>query len=70
VIDISGVHFDTTFPAAPYVVTDAQLRFSLNFPDDRLVFGTAQQLPEASTLALTLVGVLAVIAFWRWHFHS
>ncbi|HZI50193.1 MAG TPA: hypothetical protein VFE29_00090, partial [Terriglobia bacterium] len=42
IIDISGVHFDTSFPNTGFVVTNARLRFSLD--DNRLMFGTAQQL--------------------------
>ncbi|TMQ31305.1 MAG: hypothetical protein E6K65_01865 [Nitrospirae bacterium] len=60
VIDISGVHFDTTFPATGFVVTDAQLLFSFSGDTDGLKFGTAQQLPEPETLGLTFVGVLVI----------
>jgi hypothetical protein len=53
--DISGVHFDTTFPSTGFVVTNLRLRFALL--DDRVVFGTAAQLPEHSTLLLLLLGI-------------
>lgn len=66
VVDISGAQFDTTFPATGFVVTDAELSFSLNSDYDGVEFGTAQQLPEPSTLGLTLVGVLVMaLAAWR-----
>jgi hypothetical protein len=56
--DISGVHFDTSFPDQPGLfVTDAKLRFSLNDPGNGVEFGTEKQLSEPSTLGLTLVGV-------------
>ena len=55
VIDISGVHFDTSFPNTGFVVTDARLRFTLN--TNSLIFGTAQQLPESSTLAFVFPGM-------------
>jgi len=55
VVDISGVHFDTSFPNTGFAVTNAQLRFTLN--SNRLIFGTAQQLPESSTLALLVAGI-------------
>lgn len=65
VIDISGVHFDSIFPTTGFVVTDAQLRFSLNSQYDGVEFGTAQQLPEPPifwelSLAFVLVVVLSV----------
>jgi PEP-CTERM motif len=65
VVDISGVHFDTSFPNSGFVITDAQLRFSLNSADDSVEFGTARQLPEPSTSGLILVGAL-VIALMAW----
>jgi hypothetical protein len=65
VVDISGVHFDTSFPNDGFVITDAQLRFSFNSAYNGVEFGTAQQLPEPSTMGLTLVGAL-VIAFIAW----
>jgi len=61
-IDISGVHFDTTFPATGFVVTNAQLRFSLNSQYDGVIFGTAQQLPEPSSLVLLLFGLGGLVA--------
>ena len=65
-VDISGVQFDITLPDTGYVVTDAQLRFSLNSVYDTVEFGKAQQLPEPSTFGLTLMGVLVVVlAAWR-----
>ena len=62
VIDISGVHFDTTFPATGFVVTDARLRFSLNSQYNGVIFGTAQQLPELSSLVFLLFGLGGLIA--------
>jgi hypothetical protein len=59
-VDISGVHFDTSLPNTGFVITDSQLRFGLNSPDDGVTFGTAQQLPEPSTLGLTLAGALMI----------
>jgi len=59
VVDISGMHFDTSLPNNGFVITDAELLFSFNGPDDGVVFGTAQQLPEPSALELTLAGALA-----------
>jgi len=55
VVDISGVHFDTSFPNTGFLVTNTQLRFTLN--NNELLFGTAQQLPEASTLGLLFAGI-------------
>ena len=63
IIDISGVHFDTSFPNTGFVVTNARLRFSLD--DNRLMFGTAQQLPEPSTLLLLFAGCLAGLTYKR-----
>ena len=66
VIDISGVQFDTTFPDDGAVITNADLRFSFNSNFDSVEFGTAQQLPEPSTLGLTLVGAMVLaLAAWR-----
>jgi hypothetical protein len=53
-VDISGVHFDTSFPNTGFTVTNAELSFTLN--TNQLIFGTAQQLPESSTLALLIAG--------------
>jgi hypothetical protein len=53
--DISGVHFDTSFPNTGFLVTDTRLRFTLN--QNQLMFGTAQQLPEASSFMLVLAGL-------------
>jgi hypothetical protein len=66
VVDISGVHFDTSLPATGFVITDAQLLFSFNSASDGVEFGTAQQLPEPSTIGLILGGapLIALIA-WR-----
>ena len=66
VVDVSGVQFDTTFPATGFIVTDAQLRFTLNSASDSVEFGTTQQLPEISTVGLTLLGILLVsLMAWR-----
>jgi len=59
-LDIRGVHFNTTLPNDGAVITDAQLRFSLNSPHDAVEFGAAKQLPEPSTLLLTMVGMLGI----------
>jgi len=64
-IDISGVHFDTSFPNDGFVITDAQLRFSFNSADDSVVFGTAKQLPEPSALWLVLVGTPMIASLAR-----
>jgi hypothetical protein len=65
VVDISGVHFDSTLPSTGYVVTDAQLRFSLNSVYDSVEFGTAQQLPEPSSLLQLGLGLLALVGIFR-----
>jgi hypothetical protein len=66
VIDISGMQFDTTFPDDGAIITNADLRFSFNSNFDSVEFGTAQQLPEPSTLGLTLVGAMVLaLAAWR-----
>jgi hypothetical protein len=71
VVDISGVHFDTSFPDTGFVVTNAQLRFSQNGPWDGVEFGTAQQLPEPSTFwELVVVLVIAVMKATGWQVHS
>jgi hypothetical protein len=66
VIDISGVHFDTSFPNNGFVITDAQFRFTFNGASDGVEFGTAKQLPEPSSLWLILIGtpMIALIG-WR-----
>jgi hypothetical protein len=53
-VDMSGVHFDTSFPNTGFTVTNAELSFTLN--NNQLTFGTAQQLPESPTLALLIAG--------------
>ena len=67
VVDISGVHFDSTLPSTGYVVTDAQLRFSLNSVYDNVEFGTAQQLPEPSSLLQLGLGLLGLVGIFRSH---
>jgi len=62
-VDVSGVHFDTSFPTTGFVVTNARLRFSLD--DNRLMFGTAQQLPEPSALLLLFAGCVAGLTYKR-----
>jgi hypothetical protein len=64
VVDISGVHFDTTFPDTGFVVTDAQLRFSIH-SGNRIEFGTAEQLPEHASLVLLLIGTLGALLLHR-----
>jgi hypothetical protein len=63
-IDISGAHFDTTFPNTGFVVTDAQLRFSIH-SENRIEFGTAEQLPEHASLVLLLIGTLGALLLHR-----
>jgi hypothetical protein len=65
VVDISGVHFDTTLPNSGFVITNAELVFTLDAPTDgnRFEFGTAQQLPEPGTLLLLALGIFAVTVF-------
>jgi PEP-CTERM motif-containing protein len=65
VVDISGVNFNTTLPSTGYVVTDAQLRFSLNSAYDSVEFGTAQQLPEPSSLLQLGLGLLGLVGIFR-----
>jgi hypothetical protein len=66
VFDISGVHFDTSLPSNGFVITNAELLFSLNSASDSVEFGTAKQLPEPSTSGLILVGVLMIaLIAWR-----
>ena len=65
VVDISGVHFDTTFPNTGHVVTDAELAFIPNSTYDSVELGTAQQLPEPSSLLLLGSGLLGLIALFR-----
>ena len=65
VIDISGVHFDTSFPKSGFVITDAQLRFTFNSAYDGVEFGTAKQLPEPSSLWLILIGTLMIASVAR-----
>lgn len=60
-VDISGVHFDITFPNTGYLVTDAQLRFSLQ-SENAVTFGT--QLPEPSALLLLLIGLVGLVGTW------
>lgn len=55
VIDISGVHFDTSLPTSGFAVTNTRLRFTPN--SNQMLFGTAAQLPESSTLALLVAGI-------------
>lgn len=59
-IDLSGAHLDTAFANTGFAVTGLLLRFSLH--DNSAQFGTAQQLPEPSTLAFFLIGGLAAVS--------
>jgi hypothetical protein len=63
-VDISGVHFDITFPNTGYLVTDAQLRFSLP-GENAVTFGTSAQLPEPSALLLLLIGLVGTWSLAR-----
>jgi hypothetical protein len=54
-VDISGAHYNTIFPSSGYTVTNARLRFTVAGAS-QLTFGTAQQLPEPSSLVLLLTG--------------
>ena len=65
VIDVAGVHFDTTFPDNGSLITGARLRFSVN-PDVSLVFGTAAQLPEPATAVLLAAAGALLLAVSRW----
>ena len=66
ILDISGAHFDTSFPNNGYTITNAELVLSLNSGYDAVEFGTAQQLPEPPTVWLVLAGALGFTAFfWR-----
>jgi len=70
VVDISGVHFDTTLPNSGFVITNAELVLTLNDADpptdgNGFKFGTAQQLPEPGTLLLLALGIAAVTVFIR-----
>jgi hypothetical protein len=67
--DISGVSltvtkWDITFPSTGYVVTDVQLGFAPNGTYNSVKFGTAQQLPEPSTLLLLGSGLLGLIGLF------
>jgi hypothetical protein len=66
IVDLSGVHFDMTLPATGFTITDALLRIAV-LPESYMVFGTARQLPEVSTLALlaTGLGALAMLRYRR-----
>jgi hypothetical protein len=59
VFDMSGVHFETSLPGTGYTITDARLR--LSFDDNRIEFGTAQQLPEPSSLAQLTLGLTGIL---------
>lgn len=63
--DTSGFHFDITLPDSGYVVTNTGLNYAFDSSlDDGIEFGTAQQLPEPSSITLALIGagLVAVIA--------
>ncbi|HET9215929.1 MAG TPA: PEP-CTERM sorting domain-containing protein [Terriglobia bacterium] len=62
-IDISGVHFETSFPNSGFLITNSRLRFTL--VTNHLIFGTAQQLPEPSTLVLLFAGISLVGLAYR-----
>lgn len=68
VFDISGVHFDTTLPDSGFVITNAELVFTLEAPDsgNGFEFGTAQQLPEPGTLLLLALAIVLMIVFHFW----
>jgi hypothetical protein len=59
--DISGVHFDTTFPATGFVVTNTELLIDVPGPNT-IELGTEQQLPEPGTVMLVGVGFALI---WR-----
>lgn len=58
-VDIRGAHFDTSLPGTGFLITNAQLQFTLN-DENSVRFGTAQQLPESNSLVLLGVGLVAV----------
>jgi hypothetical protein len=64
-IDVAGVHFDTTFPHNGSQITGARLRFSVN-PDVSLKFGTAAQLPEPATAVLLGAAGALLLVVKRW----
>lgn len=55
--DFSGAHFDTSLPDNGFVIADLQLEINANGPYDSIKFGTAEQLPEPSTLVLLLLAL-------------
>ena len=62
-IDLSGVHFETSFANTGFLITNSRLRFSL--ASNQLLFGTPQQLPEPSTLGLLFAGISLVGLAYR-----
>ena len=62
-IDVSGVHFETSFPNSGFLITNSRLRFTLI--SNHLIFGTPQQLPEPSTLGLLFAGISLVGLAYR-----
>jgi PEP-CTERM motif len=64
-VDISGAHFDISFPANGFVVTSAKLRFALSSDYNSLEFGTAQELPEPSSLLLLGSGLIGLVGLGR-----
>ena len=63
VLDVSGVHFDTTLPDTGFVITNTELRFVINDSSNGVKFGTAIQLPEPGTLPLVGLGFASLALF-------
>jgi hypothetical protein len=64
IVDLSGLHFDTSFPTSGFVVTNTTLQFTLN-NQNSVRFGTIQQLPEPTSLSLLAVGFAGIICAAR-----
>lgn len=64
-IDLSGTHFDTTFTNAPATITDTVMRITTFGGHNPIMFGTAAQLPEPSSLALLPLGLIGLVLVKR-----